>query len=109
MLNGKWQMERRGLHLCHLPFSICDHYYFFLAAGAAAFAPAAGAAAFAPAAGAAPLAPAGPFAPAAGAAAPAAGAATPAAAAPSGVSSFTALATSILRCATFGRPYTLLD
>src|SRR5688500_1980571 len=107
MLNGKWQMEMRiSIHIFHLPFSICHHYFFL--AGAAALAPAAGAAPFAPAAGAAPLAPAAGAAPLpAGAAAPAAGAA-PAAAAPSTGSSFTALTASILRCATFGRPYTLL-
>src|SRR5687767_8931686 len=82
--------------------------HFFFAAGAAL--PAAGAVALPPALeAAAPLAPAA----AAGAALPAAAGAAPAvvvapgAAAPSAVSSFTALATAIFRCATFGRPNTL--
>src|SRR5437016_942237 len=82
--------------------------YFFFAAGAA-LAAAAGAAPLAPAAGAAPLAPAAAAgaAPLPAAAAPAAGAA-PVGTAPSTNSSFTAFTSACLRCATFGKPYTLL-
>src|SRR5438309_6210274 len=113
MENGKWI---EGALAFHIPFAIfrlpwrARHGtdYFFFGAPAPLAAPAAGAAPFAAAAPLAAGAAAAPFAPLA---APAAGAATPAApgTAPSAAtSSFTGLASSSLRCATFGRPYTLL-
>src|SRR5947209_10338478 len=92
-------MRRPVLHLVTL--SPC--HFFPLDGAAAAVVAAPGLAGIAPFAGmAAPLAGA---VPAAGAA-PVAGTTAPAA--PSATSSFTALATSSLRCATFGRPKGLL-
>src|SRR5437773_10744168 len=98
---------RQRRPICHSPFSIC-HYFFPFDGGAAA--PVAALATGWPFAGVEPFA--GAAAPLAGAvavagAAPEAGTAVPAT--PSAVSSFTALITAALRCATLGRPKTPLE